>query len=311
MLTTLDPGFSWNAVTNVSFTGYQIYIHNITLDTTLSYQVDASQTSFTPTAPLTPGDSFVWNVRVLNGTASGPPSVYLYFQTPAATAPVVGSSPSMVQPGLVKTTIPSFITAGAIFRGSSVVKVANTTGARFRGAITTELYASSDGVIDSSSVLIASMVKTVVIKAGKSVNLSVRIKSLPATLDGTYSVLARTTDPTGSTADSSYGPTVQVAAPFVSLSAAFTKLPVSAIKSGATVVLSNLGNTTDVTSLSLVYGFSTDAAGQIPVGSVGSGTIRRVVIKPGKSIRLHLRGWKAIASSLSSGSYFPDGGPDR
>src|ERR1035437_9986187 len=77
VLTTLNPTLTWNAATGVSFTGYQISIHDITAGTTLGYHVDASTTSFTPTTPLTPGDVFVWNVRALNGTQSGPPSNYL------------------------------------------------------------------------------------------------------------------------------------------------------------------------------------------------------------------------------------------
>jgi hypothetical protein len=88
VLTTSDPTLAWNAVTGVSgLSGYQIYLTDETLGKTFSYQVGASVTSFAvPAGTLAAGDTFVWNVRVLDGDKSGPPSAYLYFQTPSSTA---------------------------------------------------------------------------------------------------------------------------------------------------------------------------------------------------------------------------------
>jgi hypothetical protein len=114
VLTTLTPTLTWDAVTGVTgLTGYQIYLTDETLSKTFSYQVGASATSYTvPSGTLAAGDTFVWNVRVLVGTQSGPPSTYLYFQTPAAAtlpAPVAIGPGSTVSPGpVLTTTTPTF-----------------------------------------------------------------------------------------------------------------------------------------------------------------------------------------------------------
>jgi hypothetical protein len=81
VLTTLTPTLKWKAVTSVSgLTGYQINLYDITSKVFRSFDVGASITSYM-IAPgvLKAGDDYVWNVRVLDGGQSGPPSVYLYF----------------------------------------------------------------------------------------------------------------------------------------------------------------------------------------------------------------------------------------
>jgi hypothetical protein len=82
------PTFQWDAVTGVSaLSGYQINVYDETSKTSYSFKTDAAATSYTVAAGvLTAGDAFVWNVRVLAGTQSGPPSSYLYFQTPSGSS---------------------------------------------------------------------------------------------------------------------------------------------------------------------------------------------------------------------------------
>jgi hypothetical protein len=81
-LTTLTPTFKWHAVTSViGLTGYQINLYDITTSKFVSHTVGASVTQYTlpSSSPLTAGDDYVWNVRVLANGKSGPPSVYAYF----------------------------------------------------------------------------------------------------------------------------------------------------------------------------------------------------------------------------------------
>jgi hypothetical protein len=110
VLTTSTPTFTWQPVTGA--TGYQINIYDNTLKKFYSYKVGASATGFTiDSGVLTAGDSFVWNVRALSGSQSGPPSVYLNFQTPgtALAAPIITSPSSTESPGPVLTTLtPTF-----------------------------------------------------------------------------------------------------------------------------------------------------------------------------------------------------------
>ena len=91
-------------MTNVTFTAYQLNLDDLTLNKFTSVQVAPTATSYTPTTPLAAGDKFVWNLRLVNGTVSGPPSTYLYFQTPLAL-----TAPSVIGPGL--TTAPGPVVA--------------------------------------------------------------------------------------------------------------------------------------------------------------------------------------------------------
>ncbi len=107
ILTTATPTFTWHAVTGVAFTGYQLNLEDLTASKFVSYQVAKTATSFALATPLTAGDKYVWNLRLVNGTQSGPPSAYLYFQAPPApslTAPVVVAPGSTASPGPVLAT---------------------------------------------------------------------------------------------------------------------------------------------------------------------------------------------------------------
>ena len=127
VLTTLTPTLSWNAVTGVSgLTGYQIYLTDETISKTFSYQAGATATSFTvPAGTLASGDVFVWNVRVLVGTQSGPPSSYLYFQTPPA---VALPAPVAIGQGTIATPGPVLDPSAPTFQWNAVTGVAGLTG---------------------------------------------------------------------------------------------------------------------------------------------------------------------------------------
>jgi hypothetical protein len=127
VLTTNTPTFQWTAVTAVpGMTAYQLNLYDATAAKSTSYTVDPSATSFTlPAGVLTAGDHYVWNLRVLAGTRSGPPSTYLYFQAaplPALPAPVITSPGTTASPGPVITTMTP------TFQWSAVTGVDGMTG---------------------------------------------------------------------------------------------------------------------------------------------------------------------------------------
>jgi hypothetical protein len=128
-LTTSAPTLSWQAVTGVtSLTGYQIYLTDETAGKTYSYQTGASVDSFTvPTGTLASGDTFVWDVRVIAGTQDGPPSSYLYFQTPAAVT-VTLPAPVATGQGSTTTPYPTLDTSSPTFAWSAVANVSGLTG---------------------------------------------------------------------------------------------------------------------------------------------------------------------------------------
>ncbi len=106
-MTTLNPTLHWHAVTGATITGYQINLHDITTDKTVSFKTGVSVDEFKipSTATLSPANKYVWNVRVLNGTESGPPSHYLYFQTESLPRPEIISPGTTAAPGPTLTTL--------------------------------------------------------------------------------------------------------------------------------------------------------------------------------------------------------------
>jgi hypothetical protein len=119
VLTTLTPTFTWNAVTGVTgMTGFQLNMYDTPHTGSSSYTIDPTATSFTlPSGVLTAGDAYVWNLRVVAGTQSGPPSTYLNFQAPPAVtlpAPVTIGPGSTTTPGTVLTTLTPTFTWNAV-----------------------------------------------------------------------------------------------------------------------------------------------------------------------------------------------------
>ncbi|HSV16483.1 MAG TPA: FG-GAP-like repeat-containing protein [Tepidisphaeraceae bacterium] len=83
-ITTLTPTFTWRPVTTPGVDGYQLNLYDLTSKKFASFTINgASKSSFTLLAAdaLAKGHQFVWNLRVLSGGQSGPPSSYFYFQT--------------------------------------------------------------------------------------------------------------------------------------------------------------------------------------------------------------------------------------
>lgn len=61
-------------------TGYQLTLYDATLGKVTTFTISPTATSFTVATALAAGHSFVWNLRVLDGTVTGPVSVYLFFR---------------------------------------------------------------------------------------------------------------------------------------------------------------------------------------------------------------------------------------
>jgi len=145
LVTSLTPTFTWTPVTvTAGITGYQLNLYDSTLKKFASYQITGVSTaSFTiPTsAPLTPGDSFVWNLRVVSSGTTGPESAYFNFQTTPTTSPpqITGVSPATGSTGGgTSVTI-----TGTNFSGVSSVLFGSTAAASFRVNSATSITAVS------------------------------------------------------------------------------------------------------------------------------------------------------------------------
>ena len=133
-----------------------------------------------------------------------------------------------------------------------VLSIANATAAAIKGKITLELFATTDGSIDGSAIQLAQVVKSLNVKTTKPTTAMLPVKIAAATLPaGPYTWWHGWSICSGNNNDSTAGPAVTVAAPFIALSETFTKttIPSTAVagaKAHAVAVLhiTNGGNIT-------------------------------------------------------------------
>jgi hypothetical protein len=200
-----------------------------------------------------------------------------------------GTGSSTLNETITKNTLPGSVVAGSSVHGTVSVKIANTGSSTESGRATLAIFASSDGTVDGNSIQIGSAsIKKLSLRAGKSGEFSVQIKSLPKTLNGVFTLFAQVADGAGNTTISSTGPTLTAAAPFVAFSETFiSATPAPADASGQktrTAVKLKIANHGNIAST----GKSTIAVYVSPDTSAADGTLIRslpqtIVLKPGAS----------------------------
>jgi hypothetical protein len=219
-----------------------------------------------------------------------------------------GSTSSTLTVGLTKSTLPPSVVAGGTSHGTAIVSVANSGTSTESSTATVSVYASTDGSIDDTATLLGSLPpRRLTLKPGRATEVSVPIRSIPAALVGSYTLLAQVTDASGSSSASSTGPGLDSAAPLITFSETIIKttLPpsdVSGQETRATIQLhvTNLGNIVS-------KGLSTVALFASPDQTATDGTPIRslpesIVLKPGASRTIPL---KLLAiPAVSNGPYF-------
>ncbi len=198
-----------------------------------------------------------------------------------------GGSPSL-SGTVTTTTLPTSVIAGSTASAQASVEVVNTGSATETGSTTVAVYASSDGSIDANAILLGSVTRNLNLKAGGEADVAVAIKSLPASLDGSYELLTKVTASSGNITDSSSGPTLTAAAPFIAFSDTIlrTTLPPSNVsgqtsKASVQLKIVNDGNTasTGNSTISFYASPDTTAADGTLIRSVSE----KIVVKPSAS----------------------------
>jgi uncharacterized repeat protein (TIGR03803 family) len=216
-----------------------------------------------------------------------------------------GTSP--LSPTVAKSSLPPSVIAGGTAHGVAVVDLTNTGSTAESGKVTVDIYASNDGVIDDSSVLIGSISRKLNVKDGKTAKVTVPIKSLPASLDGNYSLLAKVIDSAGDAATSTTGPQLTAAAPFIAFSDTLisTNLGPSDVSGQKThsfvkLKITNNGNIVSAgeSSIAILASPDTSAAD----GTLIRSMTKAVKLKPGASrvVKVPLLSLPAVAD----GNYF-------
>ncbi|HEY1684539.1 MAG TPA: VCBS repeat-containing protein [Tepidisphaeraceae bacterium] len=176
-------------------------------------------------------------------------------------------------------------------------KLTVTASSAVSDSVTGALYLSSNGTVDSNSILLKSQTKKVKLKADDHITFNLKATSIPSsTPNGTYQLIAQITDSTGTTDVT--GSPITVAPAEIDLSGAFSKQPVPG-KNGKTklsAIVTNHGNTAAVGSLSISIDRSPD--GQLDDATVLGVPSEKINVEPGASKKI------GGTVTLPAGTYF-------
>jgi cyclophilin family peptidyl-prolyl cis-trans isomerase len=212
----------------------------------------------------------------------------------ASTSEAATVNVATLETSVAKSTVPTSAVAGTAVKGTTTVSLTNDTTAAEKGPVTVDIYASEDGAIDSSSVLVATVTRKETIPAGKTVSVPVVVTALTTTLpSGNYELLGESINTAGQISKSSTGPSLNLSAPVLALGETFTKLalPPSVVAGSKTTVaavlkITNTGNivSTGVTTIDLYASTNGTTTGANLITSVA----RKLSIKPGKSVSVSI-----------------------
>ncbi|HSU65739.1 MAG TPA: hypothetical protein VLJ39_02605, partial [Tepidisphaeraceae bacterium] len=232
----------------------------------------------------------------LGGSQTGPyQSVYgVIYQLVPESSLGGGGGNSTLTATIARTTLPASIVSGGRSHGAVTIDLTNNNSTTQSGPLTVAVYASQDGQIDGSSVLLGSASASPVIRAGKTAPVLVNIKSVPASLNGTYTLLAQASDKSGNVlADTSTGPTLAAAAPFLAFSetiigSTLALSDVSGQKTTATVRVrvTNNGNVAATKPSTLAFYVSPDTTAAD--GALVRTTSQLLPLRPGASATITL-----------------------
>ena len=205
--------------------------------------------------------------------------------TPAPTAPLTLAVKTL------ESTLPAAVVMGSAIRGGVAIVIGNETLLPMHGPITVNLFASTDGAINGAAVLLATAVRQINLKPGKTAVLRLRVNSTAAALgDGAYALLAQTIDPSGGVSNAIYRPWLRIEAPAAQLQDAVGSLPSAKLRPGGgaavPVIVTNEGNAAFNGVATFDIGLSID--GLTEIASLDTAQ-RHLRLQPGRSVILFLR----------------------
>jgi uncharacterized repeat protein (TIGR03803 family) len=283
--------------------------------TTGVFEWVAATKSFTTIATLPTSVNGVPNGIVMNsqgdlfvtdggGGTAGDGAVYELIPNGSPTPPPTTSS---LTPTLTSSTVPASVVGGAKIHGTVKVSLDNA-GSTTETGYTVNIYAGTSSTLDTTAdTLVTAVTKTPALKAGKKASLSIPITELPASLNGSYYLIAETVDSSSNIASAAGSSTVEVAPPFVTLTETLTTtLPAalvsdSAAKGSVILAITNSGNVPSkgVTPITVTASTTSGVVGTI-IATVTPP--KNLNILPGKTVKVMIP-IKSIPS-LPSDNYF-------
>jgi hypothetical protein len=270
------------------------------------------------TTKVLPGKSFKLSVPLTSVPADLPAGTYyLLLQTTDSagnlvtvnsglTAEVEAQSVTLVE-SFTKVTLPTTIgVSGQPVHANARVLITNNGNVPSHGPTKIVLSAADATTGQDTGNPITMLTRTLTIKPGASITVTVPITDYPTVPASTYNLQVQVTDPFASNVSLAFSQTAfTIAEPFVQLAATFPKISAANIKSGAALTITNGGNVDDDSKFTAVIGYSTDAAGQNIVAT-GPGLVatRPLRVRAGKPAKLTVSGWKALLTGVPAGSYY-------
>ena len=112
---------------------------------------------------------------------------------------------------ITRSTLPTSVVAGGTSKGVVTIEVTNTSSAVDTGVFSGVIFASTDGLLDSTAVKLGSVARHLSIKAGQTKSVTVQVKSVPTGMSGTYTLLSNVIDGSGNNVSSDTGPILNCA----------------------------------------------------------------------------------------------------
>jgi hypothetical protein len=214
------------------------------------------------------------------------------------------ASTAGITPSVVKSTLPTTAISGTKTNGALFLTLTNTSSSVNRGLNTISLFASNNGVVDSTSIPLATLKRSLSFGAGKSTRLTFPLKTfaIPA---GIYTIFAQTTDKYLTTVTAATGPTIVIAAPMVTLSSTIGAVKPPAVTAGKTIsftlTLQNTGNVDSTGLANLSIGLSPDG---ITLPTPLTTSAKHMTVKAsGRLLQIHLR--LKVPAAQVPGTYNP------
>ncbi len=204
-----------------------------------------------------------------------------------------------------KDTLPTSVISSTKIKGTVTVSVTNSAAVSDTGVNTFAVYASGDNILDAGDLMLGSVSKKLNLAAGKSITVTIPVKSQPAPAAATYDILTAATNASGTVSTTQATNGLMVAAPFVNLSAAVGVPSPTALTAGKTitvkVTLTNEGNINSTGALTTTIGLSSDGA--TLTNSLTQQTKNVTVKANTKAVALTFK--IKIPAGTTPGTYFP------
>ena len=186
-----------------------------------------------------------------------------------------------IVPTVAQSTLPTTAVTGLKVPGDIDLNLTNPSNSKNVGTVTVSLYASTDGKVDASSILVNAVKHAFTFGANQIEQLDIPVKTLDVP-NGTYTLFARTTDAHGTVDTAVAGPTIQVVPQAIAFALSIDSISPTVVAAGKNIEISltvqNSGNVSSTGLADIVIGLSSNA---MTVSQPLTTVTKKVTVPPG------------------------------